>query len=249
MLDEQSLSTDMPFGEAGGDSLQLLKLIFLIEEAQGLRLPMEQCHIGLTPSELVGVVEWAVQAAKNPSSEPPGTVFLIPGLAGETPLEGGFQASCAPRLRVATADLPDWPEMMALLYHGGPDRPGGEGSRDAGAAQADPGLVGFPGRACRFRRHARSLAQSGHEVSFLGILDTDTAVRSEQVARGPAPIKTLRYIRWGMHKLIRAVPERRYHRLAWRNYCTVPRAAGQGWRLRLATRMRHVRSRPVSSCS
>ena len=32
VLDEQSLSTDMPFGEAGGDSLQLLKLIFLIEE-------------------------------------------------------------------------------------------------------------------------------------------------------------------------------------------------------------------------
>lgn len=240
VLGEQSLNADMPFDEAGGDSLQLLKLIFLIEEAQGVRLPMEQCHVGLRPSTLVRVVESAIQATRNPSKEPPGTVFLIPGLAGETPLEGGFQAACAPGMRLATADLPDWPDMIApgftmdtLIQR--------VAAEIAMRAPAGPiRLVGFSLGGHVAFGVARALTESGREIGFLGILDTDTAIRSQSVARGPAPVRVLRRVRWGLHNLTRAAL--RGATVDWLGEITARFLArpGKEWRLRLAARMRRM---------
>ena len=56
VLDHASFAADTPFDQAGGDSLRLLKLIFLMEEATGLRLPMEACHVGLRPSDFAQVL-------------------------------------------------------------------------------------------------------------------------------------------------------------------------------------------------
>jgi thioesterase domain-containing protein/acyl carrier protein len=240
VLNEQSRSADIPFEQAGGDSLQLLKLIFLIEERQGIRLPMEECHVGLRPSALVRLVEAASRPSKNPAKEPPGTVFLIPGLAGESPLEGGFQAACAKGMRVATADLPDWPDMIA------PDftmevliqRVAAEITMRA--PEGPIRLVGFSlGGHVAFGL-ARALADAGHEIGFLGILDTNTAIRSKPVARGPAPIRTLRRIRWAVYNFRRAV--QRSATADWFGEYTARFLArpGKEWRMRLAARLRRI---------
>jgi thioesterase domain-containing protein len=58
------------------------------------------------------------------------------------------------------------------------------------------GHVAF-GAACR-------LAAEGHEIGFLGILDTNTERRTLPVVRGSAPVRTLRRARWEIYNLAQA---------------------------------------------
>src|SRR5579871_4808118 len=116
VLDRRTLDADMPFDQAGGDSLRLLKLAFLMEEQCGLRLPMDVYHVGMRPSEFAVVLQLGRRLGDKAPAEPPGTVFLVPGMGGESLLEGGFRAACSPHLHVAIVDLPDWPELAKPLF-------------------------------------------------------------------------------------------------------------------------------------
>jgi pimeloyl-ACP methyl ester carboxylesterase len=195
VLDEQSLAADTPFDEAGGDSLQLLKLIFLIEETQAIKMPMDACHVGLRPSALVRIIEAILQSTPRAPIEPPGTVFMIPGLAGDTPLEGGFRASCVPALRIAVVDLPGWHDMV---------EPGFtmdhivERTAAEIAARAPIGPIRLAGFS--FGGHvafgaAQLLIEMGREVAFVGILDTSAAPRPNVVPRGTRPVRLRRLLR------------------------------------------------------
>ncbi len=240
VLDNPSLAADMQFDQAGGDSLRLLKLIFLIEEARGVRLPMEACHVGLRPSGFVKVLELAIRAGDTPAKEPPETIFLIPGMGGETPLEGGFRAGCAPALHVATVDLPDWPDMIAPDFTMDDliERTAAEITARAPAGPVR--LVGYSlGGHVAFGA-ARALAASGREIGFLGILDTNTAVRPQPVARGPAPIRALRYMRWEIHNLARAARRGEATDKMGEMAARFLARPGKVRRLRLAARLRHM---------
>jgi acetoacetyl-CoA synthetase len=238
VLDAPSFGENIPFDQAGGDSLQLLKLIFLIEEAAGVRLPKEACQSCLRPSALVRLVRSAHLANALLETEPPGTVFLIPGLGGETPLVGGFRAACSPALRVVTADLPDWPEMIEPNFV--MDDLIGRIAAEI-AARASAGAIRLAGYS--FGGHiafgvARALASAGREIAFLGILDTDTVTRQPVTPRGRAAMRALRRIRWGAHNLQRAW--RRGATADWIGEVTADFIARKDRRLGLAVRMRRL---------
>lgn len=204
VLDEASCAADMPFDEAGGDSLKLLKFLFLIEEMNGSGLPMQMCHVGLTPTAFTRLVELSQATGTHVSKERPGTVFLIPGRGGETPLEGGFRAACARSLHVATADLPDWPEMIDPNYTMDSLIERIAAEIDERAAPGPIRLVGFSlGGHVAFGA-ARVLAANGRDISFLGILDTSAAMRPPLVVRGRAPVRVLRQLRWEIHNLMQS---------------------------------------------
>jgi thioesterase domain-containing protein/acyl carrier protein len=215
VLDNRSFAEDTPFDQAGGDSLGLIKLIFLIEEAGNIRLPMEACNSGMRPSALVRLVQSALEAWAVASTEPPETVFL-------------------------TADLPDWPEMIAPEFAMNDliDRI----AKEIGA-RAPVGAVRLAGYS--FGGHvafgaARALAARGREIAFLGILDTNTVTRQVPTPRGPAPIRALRKVRWGIHNLRRAW--RRSAAADWFGEATAHFLVRPGNHrlLRLAARMRHI---------
>jgi acyl-CoA synthetase (AMP-forming)/AMP-acid ligase II/thioesterase domain-containing protein len=240
VLDERSLSADKPFDEAGGDSLQLLKLIFLIEEAQAVKLPMDACHVGLRPSALVRIVEAAMQPRARPPTEPVGTVFMIPGLSGDTPLEGGFRASCAPSLRVTVVDLPDWPDMVepGFTMEHIIERAAAEIATRAPTGPVR--LVGYSlGGHIAFGA-AQLLTEMGREVAFLGILDTSNAPRPNVVPRGTPPIRFLRLIRWEIHNFLRFA--RLGMAMDWAGQVAAKLLAhpGKRWRLRVAAGIRHI---------
>jgi thioesterase domain-containing protein/acyl carrier protein len=241
VLDKRSFEADVPFDQAGGDSLRLMKLIFLLEEDSGLRLPMEACHVGLRPTGFASVLELAMHLRDGAPSEPPGTVFLIPGMGGETPLEGGFIAACAPALHVATVDLPDWPEMMAPTFRM-------EDLIERTAAEIMQRAPDGPIRLAGFSLGghvafgaAQVLQSRGRTIGFFGILDTNTALKQRLVARGPAPIRTLRYARWEMHNLAKAARRGEASDKLGELTAQLLTQPGKTWRLRLAARWRHMK--------
>ena len=57
VLDEDSFRSDLPWDQAGGDSLQTLRLWFRIEEMLGARLSFDAMKSDATPSELIDAIQ------------------------------------------------------------------------------------------------------------------------------------------------------------------------------------------------
>ena len=241
VLDRRSLAADLPFDQAGGDSLRLLKLVFLLEEDTSLRLPMAACHVGLRPSGFVAVVELARHLSDGRPVEPPGTVFLIPGMGGESLLEGGFVAACAPALHVAVVDLPDWPDMIAPGFNMADVTEQITVEIMARLPEGPVRLAGFSMGGHIAFGVARALATRGRAISFLGFLDTDTKPKPQPMARGPGPIRALRHARWETHNLIRAARNGTAADKLGELTAQMLARPGKTWRLRVAARGRQVK--------
>ncbi len=244
VLDEQSLRADTPFDAAGGDSLALLRLVFLIEEASGLRLPMEACHLGLRPSDFLQVLRLGRVSAATPLLEPPGTVFLIPGARGQTPMEGGFRAASEAMLHIAAVDFPDWADVIR-----------GQLTMEDLIAQivaeivarqpsGDIRLAGYSIGGHFAHGVARALATQGRRVSFVGILDTSLQMHGRSLMpspRGPAPVRMLRRTYWEAYNVLRA--GRRHLPASLERAMVAARLLARPDkpnRLRLAARLRHM---------
>jgi thioesterase domain-containing protein/acyl carrier protein len=95
MLGADSFAQDATFADAGGDSLNLLRLILDIERQLGIALPLANFDHDMTPSDVARVVSAALDAApggalpsevspavllKSGAGQPP--VFIAPGLGG-----------------------------------------------------------------------------------------------------------------------------------------------------------------------
>jgi len=241
VLDKASFESDLPFGEAGGDSLRLLKLVFLLEEESGLRLPMDACHAGLRPSGFAAVLELAERPGESAGVALPGTVFLIPGMGGESQLEGGFVAGCKPALHVAVVDLPDWPDMLApdfrmedLVEH----------AVAAIIARAPDGPVRLAGYSLGGHIAfdvARALVARGRSIGFVGILDTNTRWKPRPIAQRPAPIRALRHFQWEIYNLARATRHGAAADKLGELTAQFLSRPGRPGRLRMATRWRRTK--------
>jgi thioesterase domain-containing protein len=118
-------------------------------------------------------------------------------------LEGRFRANCAPALHIATVNLPGWQDMIApnVTMDDLIERTVAE---IAARAPREPvRLVGYSlGGHVAFGA-ARVLKESGHEIRFLGILDTTAVPLPAPVPQGAGLVRTLRYIYWETHNLIK----------------------------------------------
>ncbi|MEJ0019553.1 MAG: alpha/beta fold hydrolase [Acetobacteraceae bacterium] len=244
VLDGRSLEADVPFDQAGGDSLRLLKLIFLLEEYGGVRLPMEACHVGLRPSGFADVLGAAMRvASRDGATEPPGTVFLIPGMGGVSQLVGGFAAACAPRLRIAIIDLPDWPDLIAPQFSMADLVERCAAEIQERAADGPLHIAGFSLGGHVALGVAHVLLSRGHRIGFLGVLDTNAAWRrrSSPDADRKGPLHPVRRLRWEMHNLLTAAREGRLVDRLGMLTAEVLAQPGKAWRLRLAASRRHAR--------
>jgi len=217
------------FEEAGGDSLAIMEMVFVLERAMGVRLPLERFHGGLTAVEFVEEAQacaLAVRAAA-PGQQP--LIFLCPASHGDSPYLAEFRRRCGDGVRLVTVDYPDWRGCVAVGF--------GLGSLvDAVCAevkvQAPAGpvrLAGFSMGGMVAYEAAVALEAAGREVSFLGILDAAApGARGPEMAPEGAPPDRLRAWWWTIDQLRAA---RREHKLTRRlgrlaaAPCTVSRAA------------------------
>jgi thioesterase domain-containing protein/acyl carrier protein len=211
ILDLESLNADQKFDRAGGDSLRLHMLIFMIEEATGITLPMDRCHVALRPSEFVQIVEDALRPqVAPPEVVSPDTIFLLPGTGGDVPLLSAFRAGCAPHLSFATLDFPEWPELVEQnLDFADLVRRATDDIRH----RSPPGpvrLVGFSLGGYVAYAVALTLRAEGRKIEFLGIFDTDAdpAIRRGQgQSSEPEPAGRLGPLRRDLRMLRRAARE------------------------------------------
>ena len=116
MLNAQSFAADMPWEDAGGDSLKALELWFQIERGLGRKLPLDAFYENVTPSRLVTAI--TALSASSESQSPESTksglplVFLMPGISGDEPLLAHFRAQFGGIVRFKLIDYLDWPDLL-----------------------------------------------------------------------------------------------------------------------------------------
>ena len=176
-LDEQSFQANMPWEDAGGDSLKALQLLLHLEDTLGQRLSTDVLSVGMTPSSLSTAIErWIADLREGVTAHEVGdartTVFLMPGILYDELGLARFRHALGDRIRFVLIGYPNWRETIAakadfdaivtaalaqILSQCG-DRP---------IYLAGYSFGGFVAYAAAHR-----LVESGRRVAFLGLLDT-----------------------------------------------------------------------------
>jgi acyl-CoA synthetase (AMP-forming)/AMP-acid ligase II/thioesterase domain-containing protein/acyl carrier protein len=167
----ESFEENLPWNEAGGDSLALLHLWMMIEEALGTSLVFTSLELNATPGELVVEIERQLgPRAVAPLSRAP-RVFFLPSADGDTPLQAQFRAAFHNQIRFEVVQYPPWREMI---------RAGADFGVLAAAAvdqimtasDGDVLLAGFSFGGFVAVEVARRLIALNRRVTFVGLIDT-----------------------------------------------------------------------------
>lgn len=180
VLHRHTLRADLPFDEAGGDSLRLIRLIFEIESQCGITLELAPFSGDLRPSDMARALDRYLSkpADEDADVEAVPDVFLLPAIGGDDPRLVNFRAECCSALQVELVELGDWPELTA---------PGCDMSALVGSLaqkimhRAPSGplrLAGWSYGGLLAVAVASVLCKAGREVAFLGIFDTSTSLLS-----------------------------------------------------------------------
>jgi acyl carrier protein len=177
VLDQHSFRSNLPWDQAGGDSLNTLRLWFRIEEILGTRLSLDAMKSDATPSELVDAIKRNIDllGRKPPAdaaTDRQPTVFFMPPAEGDAPSLAQFRAGFGSNLRFVTIQYPSWREMID-------GRGGFDLIVDAAIAQirADRSgehhfLAGYSFGGFVACEVARRLIESGSRIGFLGLIDS-----------------------------------------------------------------------------
>jgi amino acid adenylation domain-containing protein len=188
-LDRESLRTDTPFNEAGGDSLDLLKFVFFLEQESRSTLPLDTFYALLRPSEYAERLDGHLGSAPVAENRAAIPLFLMPGMVGDEPRLVHFRAACGMSLRVVPVAYGNWPEwvaddldLMALVQR-----------LVAVIETAEPYgplfLAGYSLGGYVAYLTAATLSAAGRSVAFLGILDAESPVpKTGESHVAPAPM-------------------------------------------------------------
>jgi oxalate---CoA ligase len=117
VLGKSSFAKNMSWEEAGGDSLNGLRLWFHLEQGLGVRFPLETLLAETTPRTLIAAIEKnlslsgrKVDRAQDPRRLP--LVFVMPTANGDLPDLARFRAALEGSIRFVTIHYPSWGEMI-----------------------------------------------------------------------------------------------------------------------------------------
>ena len=108
LLDRASFEMGCPWGETGGDSLKGMELIFLIERALDLTVPLDLLDQSTTPEALIASLDQLLAVSRPKrgpwrAEEKSRLVFLMPGINSD---ETALAAELRSRLRFVTIQYP-----------------------------------------------------------------------------------------------------------------------------------------------
>lgn len=175
VLGARSLAPERAWDEAGGDSLGLLRLVFELEESLGVELPLERLRMNMKPAEFAAVIEQVSSDSgsnKAPADVERPTVFLFPGLTGDSPGLASLRAELERDLHFVTMAYPAWREMLAQDLTLA-DLAAQATERVLLEARQTIHLVGYSLGGAVAYEVAALLRQRGRSVGLLTVLDTD----------------------------------------------------------------------------
>jgi acyl-coenzyme A synthetase/AMP-(fatty) acid ligase/thioesterase domain-containing protein len=167
---EASFRANMPWDEAGGDSLAALHLWCLIEETLGTRLVINSLELNATPTMLIAEVERQLASSQAAASTAP-LVYFLPSADGDTPLQAQFRAAFHNQIRFEVVQYPQWRDMInagasfAALISAAVDQILSSGGDDILLAGFSFGGFVASEVACR-------LTELNRRVAFVGLIDT-----------------------------------------------------------------------------
>jgi acyl-coenzyme A synthetase/AMP-(fatty) acid ligase/thioesterase domain-containing protein len=165
-----AFQANMPWDEAGGDSLAALQLWCLIEEALGTRLAIDRLELNATPTMFVDEVERQLGSQAITTSLAP-LVFFLPSADGDTPLQAQFRAAFHHQIRFEVMEYPPWREMIdaganfGVLVEAAVDQ-------ILAKSNGDIFLTGYSFGGFVASEVARRLTELHRRVSFVGLIDT-----------------------------------------------------------------------------
>jgi len=170
VLGRDSCIADLPLNQAGGDSLDAMRMWLLIEKTFGKRLLMDVFESDPTPSQLSAALEQQLSAAPVESSQ---SVFLMLPAEGDSPTLSHFRSVLKDQIRFVLIEYPGWREMIDAGA-------GFEALVDAAVAQICRQsrenefclLAGYSFGGLVAVETARRLTERGRQVGFLGLIDT-----------------------------------------------------------------------------
>ena len=174
ILDEQSFQADTQWHEAGGDSLDALRLLQSIERELNTQLPLETLTQSITPTKLLSAVEIILKSNKaeaHVGRQLP-LVFFFPHAHGDTPSLAEFRSIMKDRIRFVVIRYPQLRDMV---------RGGGrfdllvdtaEAQIRARCSEKPCLMVGTSFSGFVAWETARRLTAVGRRVGFLGLIDS-----------------------------------------------------------------------------
>jgi acyl carrier protein len=113
----QSLAMNLSWDECGGDSIDVLRLWFSIEQELGVQLTFDVLEPGATPNTLAAAIEKILGSSPAPmdghTPDGPPLVFFMPPMEGDSPPLARFRAAFEDKFRFAVVHYPTWREMIA----------------------------------------------------------------------------------------------------------------------------------------
>jgi len=175
VLDQRSFEANLPWDKAGGDSLNALRLWFLIEEALGISLPLDVLDLSATPEELVAAVkahtETATELGVSDHQRPP-VVFFMPPSEGDDFGLAQLRAAFEGKVRFFVARYPSWREL-ARTSDGLVDIARTVAAQVIGASdESDIFLAGYSFGGFVAWEVAHELRKAGRQIRFVGLIDT-----------------------------------------------------------------------------
>jgi len=188
VLDRRSFRANMQWDLAGGDSIGAMRLWLQIEQQLAMQVPLEHLEINTTPKKLISTIEKLLEPAGvrsfvDHSRQPQPLIFFMPSAHGDDPLLAQFRAAFKGGIRF---EVIQYPQLSDLIDGGA----GFDVMVEAAVAQivAKCGddacyLAGYSFGGFVAWEAARRLIQSGHDVGFLGLIDSRRSTTRRQERR------------------------------------------------------------------
>jgi oxalate---CoA ligase len=188
LLDERTFSANFSWSDAGGDSLNALRLWFRIETMLGKQLSLDAVDPDSTPSSIIAAIEKmlgasAGQSVSNPNTDRGPLVFFMLPAEGDYPTLVRFRAAFGDKVRFVVIQYPSWREMIDAGARFDALVSAAEAQIRAQCQDRVCFLAGYSFGGFVAWETARRLAESGYKIGFLGLIDTR---RRENLAINPA---------------------------------------------------------------
>ncbi|MBO0710891.1 MAG: AMP-binding protein [Acetobacteraceae bacterium] len=175
VLGAHSLALHQTWEEAGGDSLTFLTFVFDLENALGRRLAIDIFDPAMRAEDMAAAIRDSLLTPATTQTDNREPIFVCPGVLGDEPALAALRAEMGEAYRLVTVSYPDMAAMTAdgFTFHDIISY-----ALEQISAVWPPGpvrLFGYSfGGVVAFALAQRLLA-AGHEIGFLGILDTDVS--------------------------------------------------------------------------
>ena len=195
----------LSFDEAGGDSLGLMEIVFVLEEVVGCKLPLDHFHPGLTISGFVDQALICLSGPAEPIASAAAPIFLCPAMYGDLPYLADFRRHCGDAMDFVTIDYGPWQDCLIPGFTLGTLVDLVVTAIEQRQPSGPVTIGGFSAGARLSFEVARVLESRGRAVKLLALLDAPApgCVGADLEPEGAAPNR-LRAWWWVMNRLYSA---------------------------------------------